>query len=353
MPDNPAMGIVETYVNLAKRPNTHRSYASAVRHFEVEGRGALPATSEAVATYLAQFAESLSINTLRARLAGLSRWHRDHGFADPTKSTLVSQVLKGIRTVHNAPEKQARPIEFELVAQVSDWLRQESLDLRLTDPRYLRAARDQAILLIGFWRGFRSDELTRLQFEHISVNAGVGMQCYLPFSKGDREATGRTFFCPALSKLCPVTAFEQWRQALGRTTGPVFRKIDQWGHVSEQGMAAGSIIPWLRNLFASAGVPNAQTYSSHSLRRGFANWAKSSGWDIKELMTYVGWTDINSAMRYLELSEEDLSQRFQTAFEREPSSKRQPAEPLHTGTKSKSRAQTDSNVVALPRRPSK
>lgn len=349
------MDKVDTYVSLAKRPNTHRSYASAVKHFEVEGRGALPASSEAVATYLAQFAESLAINTLRARLAGLSRWHKDHGFVDPTKSPLVSQVLKGIRTAHNVPEKQARPIEFELVARVSDWLRQECQDLAPSDPRYLRAARDQAILLIGFWRGFRSDELTRLKFEHISVSPGVGMQCYLAYSKGDREAAGRAFFCPALPKLCPVTAFEQWRQASGQTVGPVFRKIDQWGHVSARGMAAGSIIPWLRNLFTSSGVQDAQTYSSHSLRRGFANWANSSGWDIKELMTYVGWTDINSAMRYLELSDADLSQRFQTAFDREQASKRTATDHANSekGANPKPRAQPVSNVVALPKRPSK
>jgi hypothetical protein len=107
------MGSVESYVKLAERPNTTLSYASAVRHFEVEGRGSLPATSEAIAAYLAQFAESLSTSTLRTRLAGLSSWHRDHGFLDPTKSELVSRVLKGIRAAHNTPQKQARPVEFE------------------------------------------------------------------------------------------------------------------------------------------------------------------------------------------------------------------------------------------------
>lgn len=344
------MGSVESYINLAKRPNTQRSYASAVRHYEVEGRGTLPATSDAVATYLAQFAETLSPNTLRARLAGLSKWHKDHGFIDPTKSTLVTQVLKGIRTAHNAPEKQARPIEFELLEQVSNWLQDESQWLPPTDPRYLRVTRDQAMLLIGFWRGFRSDELTRLQFEHISVNAGVGMQCYLPYSKGDREATGQAFFCPSLPKLCPVTALEKWQQALGRGAGPVFRRIDQWGHISEHGMAAGSVIPWLRGLFESAGIPDTHTYSSHSLRRGFATWAKSSGWDTKELMTYVGWTDINSAMRYLELSDEDLSQRFQTVFEPNSAHFASPAKDKRAITP---KSLADSNVVALPRRPSK
>lgn len=42
----------------------------------------------------------------------------------------------------------------------------------------------------------------------------------------------------------------------------------------------------------------ADEYSGHSLRRGFANWANSSGWDIKTLMKYVGWKDVQSALRY-------------------------------------------------------
>lgn len=350
------MGSVETYVKLAERPNTTRSYASAVQHFEVEGRGTLPATSEAIAGYLAQYAESLSINTLRTRLAGLSSWHRDHGFIDPTKSTLVSQVLKGIRAAHNTPEKQARPIEFALMEQVSNWLKSELERGDPSDPQYVRNARDQAMLLIGFWRGFRSDELTRLQFEHVLIKDGMGMQCFLPFSKGDRESAGRTFLCPTLSKLCPVTAFRQWQDAIGQTSGPVFRRIDQWGHISSQGMAAGSVVPWLRKLFLAAGVPDAGTYSSHSLRRGFANWAKSSGWDLKELMAYVGWSDFNSALRYLELSEEDLSHRFESAMDSTLPSKRTPLIPRQSPTGAKRAAAQasppTSNVVTLRKRPS-
>lgn len=315
------MGKIDTYVKLAERPNTRRSYASAVQHFEAVGRGSLPATSQAIAAYLADYAGMLSINTLRNRLAGLSRWHQDHGYIDPTKSPLVSRVLKGIRSAHNTQEKQARPIEFDLLEKVSIWLESELDRTASSDPGYLRLARDRAMLLIGFWRGFRSDELTRLRFENVTIEDGVGMSCFLPFSKGDRDSTGQVFFCPVLSRLCPVTAFEQWRAAAGLTTGPVFRGIDQWGHVSDRGMNAGSVVPWIRKLFQAAGVADAAAYSSHSLRRGFANWARSSGWDIKELMQYVGWRDFNAALRYLEISEEDLSARFEHGLAKAPASK--------------------------------
>jgi integrase len=71
--------------------------------------------------------------------------------------------------------------------------------------------------------------------------------------------------------------------------------------LSEEGLHANSVIPLLRQALARAGIP-AEHYTSHSLRRGFASWAHQSGWDLKSLMSYVGWKDIKSAMRYIEAS---------------------------------------------------
>ena len=70
---------IDQYLNAAERENTRRSYASDIRHFEEEWGGFLPATIDSVARYLAEHAESLSLNTLKRRLAALSRWHQDQG----------------------------------------------------------------------------------------------------------------------------------------------------------------------------------------------------------------------------------------------------------------------------------
>lgn len=61
------------------------------------------------------------------------------------------------------------------------------------------------------------------------------------------------------------------------------------------------MIPLLRQALERAGIA-AEAYTSHSLRRGFATWAHRSGWDLKSLMSYVGWKDVKSAMRYVEAS---------------------------------------------------
>lgn len=318
------------YIEAAERDNTRRSYASAIRHFEVEWKGLLPSTADAVSRYLADHAATLAINTLRQRLAALSRWHTDQGFADPTKSPLVRQVLKGIRSIHAVPEKRARPLELAVLQLIDQWLdaaignAQQSGDR----PALLRHTRDRSLMLLGFWRGFRSDELVNLRVENIEVTLGQGMVCYLGRSKGDRQLQGRVFKCPALSRLCPVTAFNAWLDLTGLTEGPVFRKVDRWGHVADESLHANSLIPLLRSLFAEAGVESPEDYSSHSMRRGFAGWARASGWDIKELMEYVGWKDVKSAMRYLDASNSSLQARFEQGLPALAPAVPQPPPPL-------------------------
>jgi integrase len=165
----------------------------------------------------------------------------------------------------------------------------------------MKHRRDIALVLIGFWRGFRGDELARLQVEHTQAEAGAGITFYLPHTKGDRQHLGTTFHTPALRKLCPVQAYINWITVAGIARGPVFRKVDRWGNLAEDGINSNSLIPLLRRIFEQTGV-SAELYSSHSMRRGFATWASANGWDVKSLMSYVGWKDLKSALRYVDAS---------------------------------------------------
>lgn len=296
------MSKIDTYLYAATRDNTRRSYQAAARHFEIEWGGFLPATADAIARYLVDHAESLAINTLRQRLAALAQWHIDQGFPDPTKAPVVRKVMRGIQALHPAREKRARPLQLEQLDQLTQWL-----DLAIAaaaiagdKPAELRHTRDKALLLLGFWRGFRGDELTRLRVEHVDVAPSEGMTCFLPQTKGDRGHRGTSFKAPALAQLCPVTAYTVWIALAGLTEGAVFRSIDRWGHVGTQGLHINSLVPLLRARFADAGIAFAAQYSGHSLRRGFAQWATSNGWDIKTLMEYVGWKNVQSALRYVE-----------------------------------------------------
>ncbi|WP_230949048.1 tyrosine-type recombinase/integrase [Burkholderia diffusa] len=84
--------------------------------------------------------------------------------------------------------------------------------------------------------------------------------------------------------------------------------------MSGEGLHAGSFVPLLRTLFREAGLPTLNSYSSHSLRRGFATWANSNGWDLKMLMEYVGWKDVRSAMRYIDAADPFAQHRIESAL---------------------------------------
>lgn len=307
---------VEDYLKAAQRENTRRSYASALRHYEEVWGGLLPASAAQVARYLATHAHVLSLNTLKQRVAALAQWHTSHGFADPTRASMVRQTLKGIQALRPAQEKRAAPLQLTELGRVSRWLEDaiEVATAQRTQAQARRLRRDHAMVLLGFWRGFRADELVRLRVEHLTVVAGQGMTCFLPRTKGDRQFLGTTYRVPALSRLCAVSATYAWIAEAKLTEGPLFRAVDRWGNIGLAPLHHNSVVPLLRRILAHAGVPHATAYSGHSLRRGFASWANANGWDTRALMEYVGWKDVHSAMRYLEGTDPYERQRIEAAL---------------------------------------
>ena len=241
---------LETYLQAAQRKNTQRSYASAVRHFEITWGGLLPATTDNVARYLVAYATALSINTLRQRLAALSHWHRAHGFSDPTVAPVVKTALKGKQALHPAREKRAEPLQLTAVARVSDWLdaAMAAAELRGDGADALRCRRDRAMLLLGFWRGFRVDELVSLLTEHVVVVPEQGMTCFLGRSKTDRQLVGTTYRVPTLSRWCPVTATLDWIGHAGLTAGPLFRSVSRSGTLGAAALHRNSVVPLLSKL---------------------------------------------------------------------------------------------------------
>lgn len=297
------------YLDASVRENTQKSYAMAVKHYEIEWQGLLPATADDISRYIAHYADQLSINTLRQRVAALSQWHIEQGFPDPTKTPLLKKLFKGIQTVHITRTKQAKALQLDDLKRAIHYLDHEVITAQAQGNfiAELKLKRNKSLLLLGFWRGFRGDELTRLLIQDIQVIPDQGMICYLGQSKGDRQLKGQSYKVPALMQLCPVKAYLDWIEISQLENGEVFRGINRWGKISDQSLHVDSLIPLLRETLKRAGIANAHTYTMHSLRRGFANWANTQGWDTKTLMQYVGWKNVNSAMRYIDGDSFDFS----------------------------------------------
>lgn len=291
------MSDAERYQQAARRISTTRRYAQAIEHYEGEWGGLLPASSASLVRYLAAYGARLSASTLRTHLAALARWHLQSGFPDPTKAAQVRDTLRGIQAIHPQPIKQAPALQLKVLEASIEGL---IADLHSALPAHrLRAARDQALILLGFWRALRGDEVCRLRAEHVRIESGEGMQVFLPSSKTDRDNRGRNLTMPALKRLCPVQATEQWLTLSGIKQGPLFCGIDRWGHLSTQPLNVNSLSRLLRRALLRSGI-DAEGYSAHSLRRGFATWASRNQWSSEDLMAYVGWRDVQSAARYIE-----------------------------------------------------
>lgn len=102
---------------------------------------------------------------------------------------MARKVFRGIQALHPAREKQARPMPVEQLEQVAQWPDRAISAATACGERAscLRHGRDKAVLLLGFWRGFRGGELTRLRIEHVDVAPGQAVRCFLAQTKGDRQ----------------------------------------------------------------------------------------------------------------------------------------------------------------------
>src|SRR5271166_3422770 len=143
---SPPVSSVEAYVRAGVAPATRRAYRADLDHFEAWG-GTIPATDDMVAAYIADHAAALKVSTLTRRLAAISIAHGARGLPN-LASLLVRATMRGIRRVHGAAQRQARPLLREDLFVV----------LRAMGDR-LKDLRDRALLLIGFAGGLRRSEL--------------------------------------------------------------------------------------------------------------------------------------------------------------------------------------------------
>lgn len=292
----------EVYRQAGKSRNTHDSYLRAVNHYRDVWGGLLPASSGQITDYIVHYAKDVKVSTTRLRLAALSKWHQSQGLYDPTRSAEVREVLKGISKLHQSQAKQAYPLTFEhlkvMVACLEDQKRQAITSH--DHSQILRTHRDLALLLIGFWQGFRSDELSRVTAENVVIEDARLMRIFLPYSKTDAEAQGRTYTLRAFRAYCPVHAYQGWVDLAGIEQGPVFRNINRWGQLAETGINKRSI-EHILNRVAEGLFATEPRFTTHSLRRGFAAWAADQGWDIKALCEHVGWRSFETASKYMPL----------------------------------------------------
>ena len=166
----------------------------------------------------------------------------------------------------------------------------------------LKAARDRAVLLVGFAGAFRRSELVALTVEDITPHAH-GIELLIRRSKTDQEGEGRTVFVPLAKSVerCPVKALQAWLDLAGIGAGPIFRRINRHdGIVGDAALTGQSVALILKSAVAhSKGVEASKAISGHSLRAGFVTEAATIGMQTSVIMGQTGHKSLEMVMRYI------------------------------------------------------
>jgi integrase len=222
----------------------------------------LPAAPEAIAAYLAELAvEGKSVASIKGALASILYTHRAQGHGIETQAPAIVAVMAGITRRASRPIKRAPALELEALRTI----------IAGVEGAGIRALRDRALLLVGFFGALRRSELVALEVKgrsYVEIRA-EGLVLHLTGTKA--SATTQTLCIPRRTdSLCAARALDQYLAAAGITHGPLFRAVSKSGKLLETRLDPTSVRHILK---ARAGG----RYSPHSLRAGFITSAAKRG----------------------------------------------------------------------------
>jgi integrase len=273
------------YVRESLAANTRKAYLSDLEHFEAWG-GAIPASPELVAGYLAQHAGQLAVATLVRRIASISKAHEARNLPNPCRAEIVRATMRGIKRRWGCAQAQAKALVREDL-----FLTLDAMGAGIKD------ARDRALLLIGFAGGFRRSELVALDCADVE-SVRQGLIVTIRRSKTDQDGQGRKLGLPyGRSRFCPVLAIERWLEISGIKVGAIYRPVDKHGHVGKNRLAGDAVSVIVKERVAAAGFDPAD-FSGHSLRAGFATSASQAGVSSLKIRQQTGHASDAMLQRY-------------------------------------------------------
>ncbi|NVP58520.1 site-specific integrase [Mycoplana rhizolycopersici] len=167
--------------------------------------------------------------------------------------------------------------------------------------------RDHAILLTAFASGGRRrSEIANLRVEDLVEEepvhatpddpASPPLPC-LAIRLGRTKTTGPDDDARSLMIGRPVEALKRWLQEGRIDSGPVFRRIDQWGNVDRRALSPQSINLILKTRCAKAGLDPGK-FSAHGLRSGYLTEAANRGIPLPEAMQQSQHRSLTQAAAY-------------------------------------------------------
>lgn len=226
----------------------------------------LPAAPEAVAAYLAELATGgKAVATIQGALAAILHAHRQHGVVLDGRHRTIATVLAGITRRCSRSIKRAAPLRLADLHSVINGI----------DGGDIRALRDRALLLLGFFGALRRSEIIALDVRSGPVRGNgrssievrpEGLLVHVTGSKA--SAATQTIAIPRRSDaLCAAEALRHYLAATGIAHGPLFRPVSKSGRLLARRLDATGV----RHILAQR--TGGGQFTPHSLRAGFITCA--------------------------------------------------------------------------------
>lgn len=149
--------------------------------------------------------------------------------------------------------------------------------------------KEKAVIELLLSTGCRVSELISLTLENYDYERGS-----IPVvGKGDKE---RTTFVNAKAKV----AVDNYLLKTGHTTGPIIK-----GQCENGGMSTSGIQKMIKTIEERAKIGHAHP---HKFRRTAATLALRHGMDINDVRIFLGHADMNTTLRYLDMTGVDFKQ---------------------------------------------
>ncbi|MDP9842267.1 site-specific integrase [Streptosporangium lutulentum] len=297
--------------------STMRAYTKDWKAFDAwcvsQGRVSMPATSQTMTEYVTHLTTAISARTgkplgpasIERALAAIRTWH-NAADVNPPQTKGARKVLSGYReylaTTHNpaAQTRKAAPAGRDPLRSMLDKI----------DRSTLAGKRNAALLLLGYATAARVSELSALNIADVTATEdGLLVNIYRRKIKKYTEVAvtyggGKADTCPVRTVLALIAAMAE----KGRTSGPLFVRVDILGNIDTRQMmrkgvaigdpegritaeAAAEVVTRIAN---TAGLEGRWT--GHSLRRGFATEARKAGAQLEKISRHGGWADGSKAM---------------------------------------------------------
>jgi integrase len=264
-------------------------------------------TAVSVAEFIAcMVAANYKLSTISVTMASLRRWSTQvWGFEGLLDMPAVQRALKVARRLAVQEQRQKLPLSADDLVSVLGVLQERGAGQFI-------AVRDSALFVVG-WAGLlRSSELVGLDWEDVHFTETGEVMLYLPRSKTDPGAGAWVFLgsgCGGDIDLAGVLhdLFVLRLLADGVASGPVFRPFQS----SSARLSKTTVGVRLKKALSSAGVQGSDLYAAHSLRRGGATHAASSGVHTRLIQVMGRWKS-DAVRAYLYTRPDQLFQASDT-----------------------------------------